>query len=101
MLTRSFVELDEKIVAAPLALLDTNDSVGCKFALTHLLPLDKAGARVSTVMLDFPRQMLYAASLGDCRAVAGWLDPATGRWRCDVLSDVGDMTYDNPGEETM
>lgn len=101
-LTISFVRLDEEILAAPLTLLKQpaeNPEANQSLALTQLLPLELAGACVTTAIVAESSNKLYVANIGDCRAVAGWFDPKTGLWTCDVLSDIGDQDYDNPMEE--
>lgn len=67
-------------------------------SLVHLATLDTSGACATTAIIDAASDKLYVSNLGDCRAVAGWYDPKTGQWRCDVISEIGDVNGDNDEE---
>ena len=59
---------------------------------------DDAGSCVTALIIDQKFGKMYAINLGDCRAVAGWWNPETKMWRCDRLSEIGDMRGDNDYE---
>jgi pyruvate dehydrogenase phosphatase len=97
------VALDKDILAAPTQLLAKAPGVVSELpnpspTLLQLLPLETAGACAVTVIVDAVTDKLYVANIGDCRAVAGWQNPVTGEWRCDVLTDIGDTVAENPLE---
>ena len=65
-------------------------------SLVSLANLEARGSCATTMIVDIATDKLYVANLGDCRAVAGWWNPVLGTWRCDVLTDSGDMNAENP-----
>lgn len=69
------------------------------FPHPSLVALGDAATRGSagiTAVVDVAADMLHVAGAGDSRAVAGWWNPNTKTWRCDVLSDDHDRR--NPRE---
>jgi pyruvate dehydrogenase phosphatase len=56
-----------------------------------------SGAAAVTVLVDSAADKVVVANLGDCRAVAGWYNPSTKKWRCDTLTQ--DLTCRNPDEQ--
>ena len=102
----SITDLDNDIQRTSTALL--NDEINASTAitslplpspaLTQLATLDRGGAVFSTLLVNSSENKLYAINLGDSRLVAGWWNPKTRMWRCDVITEVGDMNCDNPLE---
>ena len=70
-------------------------------SLMSLWDLVSSGACVSTALVDMKSKKLHVANLGDCRVVGGWFDPKTGKWRCEVMSELGDASAGNPVEGDM
>lgn len=64
----------------------------------HLATLERGGACLSNATIDIAQDKLYVTNVGDCRAVAGWRNPKTQLWRCDVISEIGDCNGDNEEE---
>jgi pyruvate dehydrogenase phosphatase len=98
--------LDQDVIQKPLSVLhdrlqDLNASQilpSPSPALMHLATLDKSGACFSTVVIDTAKDKLYVANLGDCRAIAGWRNPESGQYRCDILTIDGDANAANEVE---
>jgi len=99
----SYVDLDDNICRTPVQLLSTVAGPSAPDAPTPtpaqtfvaLSGPAQAGACSISAVVDAENDDLYVALTGDCRAVAGWQD-ASGKWRCDVLSE--DQMGENPKE---
>jgi hypothetical protein len=100
----SYIALDEDLHRGVLSLLDPP---GKQDQIDPNLPypppskvastlLESPGSCAITAMVDVKSKKLYVVNLGDCRAVAGWYNPETDMWRCDVLST--DHAVSNPDE---
>ncbi|WWC70669.1 uncharacterized protein I206_104620 [Kwoniella pini CBS 10737] len=63
-------------------------------SLLSLIP--NAGAVTCTAFIDVEKEKLYLINVGDSRAVAGWYDEKTCKWRVDTLSQ--DQECGNPAE---
>lgn len=104
-----FVALQEDIIRMPLTLVrDHLADPSLPDILPHPAPslmflwdLINSGACVSTALVDMKSKKLHVANLGDCRVVGGWFDPKTGKWRCEVMSELGDACAGNPVEGDM
>jgi len=67
-------------------------------SLVHLANLEHRGSCATNMIVDIATDKMYVSTLGDTRAVAGWWNPTTKQWRCDVLSNTGDLNAQNPTE---
>jgi pyruvate dehydrogenase phosphatase len=99
--------VDHDILSKPLTLLeaqgidDSQDSTAPQNspAMVHLASLETAGACGLTITVDTASDKMYIANIGDCKAVAGWYDPKSGIWRCDVLNRELTVYDENIAEE--
>lgn len=99
--------VDHDILSKPLTLLDAQDIDGSQDstapqnspAMVHLASLETAGACGLTITVDTASDKMYIANMGDCKAVAGWYDPKSGIWRCDVLNRELTVYDENIAEE--
>jgi hypothetical protein len=105
-LTTSYVAWDTSLIQAPLALLQQPNGFQTLAhpglpnpvpALWALSSIQNSGGCGVTAMVDAESETLYVMNVGDCRAVAGWLNPRTGEWRCDTLT--ADQTLLNEPEK--
>ena len=80
------------MLANKIKLPEVSDFPG--FPHPSLVALSDAATRGSagiTAVVDIQADMLHVANAGDSRAVAGWWNPTTRTWRCDVLSEDHDV----------
>jgi len=83
------------VLSAPLAILEgrirtPSNPILAGFPNPAFAPLAETsvrGATAVTALIDAESKVLYVANLGDSRAVAGWWDPISETWRCDVLTN--------------
>lgn len=59
---------------------------------------ERVGTTALTAIVDAEADAVHIINLGDCRAVAGWLNPATGLWRAEVLNS--EHSASNPDEQS-
>lgn len=95
MTKRSYIALDDDIHQASLEVVKTPPHV--LDPDTPLLPhpppsqvihgsTETVGTTALTAVIDAESDSLHVINVGDCRAVAGWYNPLTGKWRAQVLN---------------
>lgn len=67
-------------------------------SLVALADAASRGSTVATAVIDAQADMLHVAHCGDTRAVAGWWNPETRMWRCDVLTEDHDVENDKEAD---
>ncbi|CAD6583353.1 MAG: hypothetical protein TREMPRED_003530 [Tremellales sp. Tagirdzhanova-0007] len=99
----NFLAIDADILNTPLELIrspasrrDRNSVLPFRPTDIQLAEVEPVGSCALTAVVDVAGDKLYVANLGDSRAVAGWWNPQTGKWTCDMLSN--DHTGNNPEE---
>ena len=98
-LKNAFLKLDKDISDKPLNLMNkTKESTSTIPSATDLQSVLPAlsGACALLSVIDTARNRISVAVTGDSRAVMGVWDPATSKWKVDVLTD--DQTGRNMNE---
>lgn len=106
-LKRAYTQLDKTIISSPLAILDLPPEKRGD-AVRALIRPALSGSCALLALIDTHHEEVHVALVGDCRAVAGYYDPAEKRWIAEVLSEdqtgkaiaeIERLKKEHPGEE--
>jgi len=90
-----YVALDDDMLQAALNVVTTSpQTLGMDASLMPHPPpsehihgsTEYLGTTALTTVVDAEAGMMRVANVADCRAVAGWYNPNTGKWRAQVLN---------------